>query len=319
MLKGLPFAEDPNLLVGYHTSDDAGVYRLDDESAIVLTVDFFQPIVDDPFDFGRVAAANALSDIFAMGGHPLAALNIAGFPEGELPVEILREILRGGAETVHRAGAVIAGGHTVKDKELKYGLAVFGRVHPKSIITNRSAKPGDDLILTKPLGSGVLSTAIRAGKLTEEEIHALVAVMTQLNQQASIEMVENGANACTDITGYGLLGHALEMALASGVTCEINSASVPLMPGAPNYARQGLLTGGGGTNRIFVQGHIDAQAQVDETIQHLLYDPQTSGGLLISVPEVSGAGLLQALRETYPYSAIIGKIKRKGRNALVVI
>jgi selenide,water dikinase len=317
-LKGLPFAEDPNLLVGYHTSDDAGVYRLDDESAVVLTVDFFQPIVDDPFDFGRVAAANSLSDVFAMGGRPMAALNIAAFPEGILPARVLRDILRGGAEAVHQAGAVIAGGHTVNNKELIYGLAVFGCVNPKSIVTNRGAKPGDTLILTKPLGTGILSTAMRAETLPAGEIDALTAVMIQLNQQASIDMVAQGASACTDITGYGLLGHALEMAQASGVTCEIASEDVPLLPRAPHYAGQGMLTGGGGTNRIFVQGHISMEAGVDEITQHLLFDPQTSGGLLIAVPESSAADLLQALRATYPDSAIIGKIRKKRQTALIV-
>jgi selenide,water dikinase len=314
----LPLVDDPNLLVGYHTADDAGVYRVDDDTAIVLTVDFFQPIVDDPFDFGRVAAANSLSDVFAMGGRPLCALNIAGFPEGDLPAEVLTDIFRGGAEAVRRAGAVIAGGHTVRDKELKYGLAVFGQVHPQSIITNGGAQPGDDLILTKPVGSGVLSTAIRADKLPAGEIEALVAVMTQLNQQASIDMVKHGANACTDITGYGLLGHALEMALASSVTCEIISEKVPLMHGALEYVRQGMLTGGGKTNRSFVEEDISLQTGVDESHQHLLYDPQTSGGLLISVPEAAGRNLLQDLRKTYPDSSIIGKIKNKGRKALVV-
>jgi selenide,water dikinase len=318
VLKDLPFAEDPNLLVGYHTSDDAGVYRLNDESAVVLTVDFFQPIVDDPFDFGRVAAANSLSDIFAMGGRPLAALNIAAFPEGTLPARVLREILRGGAEAVHQAGAVVAGGHTVNNKELIYGLAVFGRVHPSSIVTNRGAKPGDALILTKPLGTGILSTAIRADKLPAEDVAALVAVMTQLNRQASIAMVAHGANACTDITGYGLLGHSLEMARASDVTCEIESVNVPVLPGVHHYAGQGMLTGGGGTNRTFVQDHLSMDAGVDEITQHVLFDPQTSGGLLIAAPEPSIEGLMRDLRETYPDSAVIGQIKKKEHKALVV-
>jgi selenide,water dikinase len=317
-LKGLPFVEDPDLLVGYHTSDDAGVYRIDDESAIVLTVDFFQPIVDDPFDFGRIAAANSLSDVFAMGGQPLAALNIAGFPEGDLPSEVLRDIFRGGAEAVRQAGAVIAGGHTVRDKELKYGLAVFGRVHPEAIITNSGAKSGDLLILTKPLGSGVLSTAIRADKLAGDDITALVDIMSQLNQQASLDMVKHGANACTDITGYGLLGHALELAQASGVTCDINSADLPLMRGALDFAAQGMLTGGGKTNRAFVNGDISIQAGVDEILQHVMHDPQTSGGLLIAVPEASGAGLLHQLRKTYPHSAIVGKITKTGGKSLLV-
>jgi selenide,water dikinase len=317
-LKDLPFVDDPNLLVGYHTSDDAGVYRLDDESAVVLTVDFFQPIVDDPFDFGRVAAANSLSDVFAMGGSPMAVLNIAAFPEGTLPSRILTDILKGGAEAVRQAGAVVAGGHTVNNKELIYGLAVFGRVHPQGIVTNRGAKPGDAIILTKPLGTGILSTAIRADKLSADETATLVGVMTQLNRQASIAMVAHGANACTDITGYGLLGHALEMGFASNVTCEIDSPRVPFLPGARHYAGQGMLTGGGGSNRTFVEGRISMGEGVDEITQHLLFDPQTSGGLLIAVPESSAAGLLQDLRETCPDSAIIGQIKKKGQTTLVV-
>lgn len=304
--------------MGYHTSDDAGVYRLDDESAIVLTVDFFQPIVDDPYDFGRVAAANSLSDVFAMGGRPLAALNIAAFPEGTLPEHILRDILRGGAETVQQAGAVIAGGHTVKDKELIYGLAVFGKVRPDSIVTNRGAKPGDRLILTKPLGTGILSTAIRAEKLPDGEIEMLIGFMARLNQRASIEMIAHGANACTDVTGYGLLGHALEMARESGVTCEIASADVPVMRGALHYAAQGMLTGGGGNNRIFVEGSISMKAGVEENVQHVLYDPQTSGGLLISIPEASADELLRALRNSCPQCAVIGRVMKKGPKPLIV-
>ncbi|NIM20030.1 MAG: selenide, water dikinase SelD [Candidatus Latescibacteria bacterium] len=308
----------PNLIVGHNTADDAGVYRIGSDSALVLTVDFFQPVVDDPFDFGRVAVANSLSDVYAMGGEPFAALNIAGFPEGELPSEILSEIFKGGLRAAEDAGVVIVGGHTVKDKELKYGLAVVGRVTPDAVVTNAGAKAEDVLILTKPLGSGVLSTALRADKLGADSEGALVEIMAQLNREASRRMLEYGVHACTDITGYGLLGHALELALASEVTCEISSQDVPLLDGALELAGQGLLTAGGGTNRAFVEGNISANSELDEPLQHLLYDPQTSGGLLIALPGDAGSDLVNSLRPVYPHASIIGRVKKRGTNALIV-
>ncbi len=317
-LEGLPLPTDPNVLIGHLGADDAGVYRIDGETALVLTTDFFQPIVDDPVDFGRVAAANSMSDVYAMGGRPVAALNIAAFPEGEFPNHVLREILQGGAEVASEAGASIIGGHTINDKELKYGLAVAGLVHPDRIVTNGGARPGDRLLLTKPLGSGILSTALRADRLGTREAGEFVKIMTQLNRDASLRMVEHGVHACTDITGFGLLGHALELAIASGVTCEISPVDVPFMTGAMDFAKQGMLTGGGQANRKFVEGNISFRSHLDETIEHILYDPQTSGGLLIAVPEETCFALLEALRPTYPFCAVIGRVREKGKTNLVI-
>ncbi|MEJ2720272.1 MAG: selenide, water dikinase SelD, partial [bacterium] len=262
-LAGVPVPVDPNLLVGYGGADDAGVYRLSDDTALVLTVDYFPPIVDDPFDFGRVAAANALSDVYAMGGRPIAALNICGFPEGALPAAVLGDILRGGASVAASAGVVIAGGHTVSDKEIKYGLSVVGTIHPDRIIQNRGARVGDRLVLTKPLGTGVLSTKLRAGKLDAGTYAALVDSMTRLNKVASERMLEHEVHACTDVTGYGLLGHGFEMAEASGVCIEISAADVPLLPGAVQAVHETFLTGGAGSNRLFVGDDVAWERPVD--------------------------------------------------------
>jgi selenide,water dikinase len=289
-------------------ADDAGVYRLGPDIALVLTVDFFQPVVDDPYDFGRVAAANSISDVYAMGGRPLAVLNVVCFPEGDFPLEMLETILRGGSDTVQQAGAVIAGGHTVKDKELKYGLAVIGQVHPDRVITNSGARPGDRLILTKALGTGILATALRQDRLESAGSRLLVDTMTRLNRAASELMIEHGANACTDITGYGLLGHAYEMAVASQVSCKIWSSDLPVLSGALEFAAQGMNPGGSKNNRQFVRDQVSVEKPVDATLEHLLYDPQTSGGLLIAIAEAKAAGLLEALKKSCPGSQIIGRV-----------
>jgi selenide,water dikinase len=307
-LKGLPLPVDPNLLVGFGGADDAGVYRLDDDTALVLTVDYFPPIVDDPFDFGRVAAVNSLSDVYAMGGRPLAALNISAFPEGTLPASVLGDILRGGASVASLAGVVIAGGHTVSDKEIKYGLSVVGTVHPDRIVRNSGARVGDKLVLTKALGTGVLSTKLRAGKLDSAIYNVLVDSMTRLNREASERMLEHSVHACTDVTGYGLLGHALEMAEASNVCIEISAADVPLFPGAVDAVRENFLTGGAGSNRLFVGDDVVWKRPVDDTIQHLLYDPQTSGGLLIAVPDLSCDALVGNLAVACPNAVIVGRV-----------
>jgi selenide,water dikinase len=318
VLDRLPVETDPNLLVGHNLADDAGVYRLDDETALVQTVDFFPPVVDDPFDFGRVAAANALSDVYAMGGRPLTALNIAAFPDGELDYAVLATILEGGNQVVREAGAIVVGGHTISDKEIKYGLSVTGLVHPSKVMTNSGAKPGDALILTKPIGSGVLTTALRAEKLEQKTYEELIATMTQLNRDASENMLELGASACTDVTGFGLLGHAFEMVEASGVTLEIQSTLVPLMTRALDYAREGHLTGGGGSNRLFLEKKIERPASLDESLSHLLFDPQTSGGLLISIHESKSENLLAALKKNHPLAARIGTILPRQTRPIII-
>lgn len=310
ILRNLPEQNDPNLLVGHTGSDDAGVYKIDDERALVLTVDFFTPVVDDPYDFGRVAAANSLSDVYAMGGKAIAAMNIAAFRE-DLGSEVISEIFRGGAEVAGKAGIVIVGGHTVKDSEVKYGLSVVGIVHPDRIVQNAGAVAGDLLILTKPIGTGALSTALKAEALDAANYAPLVASMTQLNREASERMLEHGVHACTDITGNGLLGHALEMAEASGVTIEIEAETVPVLPGALEMIEKKYVPGGTLTNRALVEGHVSWDRDRDNVIDELLVDPQTSGGLLISVPEAAAANLLEDLRAGHAEAAIIGRVHAK--------
>ncbi len=273
----------------------------------MLTVDFFTPIVDDPVDFGRIAAVNSLSDVYAMGGRPMAALNVAGFPEKKLPADILAGILQGGAESAAQAGCAIVGGHTVDDDELKYGLAVVGSIHPDRIVTNAGARPGDALILTKPLGTGLLSTALKKDKLDSDAVRRLVDVMTTLNDTASARMLEHGVTACTDITGFGLVGHAYEVAKASGVTVRLDSASVPLIDGALWAAKKGYLTGGGNTNRAFVKNEAAIDAGIDENLLHVVFDPQTAGGLLIAVPIHHAVPLLDSLRDACPQASIVGE------------
>lgn len=296
--------------MGHIGADDAGVYRLDDERALVLTVDFFTPIVDDPYEYGMVAATNSLSDVYAMGGRPLVALNIAAFPE-DFPGDVIAEVFKGGAAVARNADIVIAGGHTVRDKEIKYGLAVAGLVHPLEIVKNSGAKPGDVLILTKPLGTGVLSTALKMDALGDDYYRPLVSAMTQLNRHASEQMVAFGVNACTDITGNGLLGHAFEMAQASGVTFQLSVSSVPELPGAIEMIRQGYLTAGGRTNRLLIEGEIEWERDYDETLDHFLLDPQTSGGLLISVPAERAQDLFARIKEIYTDAAIVGQVVEK--------
>jgi selenide,water dikinase len=314
----MPVRTDDRILVGHSGSDDAGVYRISDDSALVLTVDFFPPIVDDPYDYGRIAAANSLSDVYAMGGKPVAALNVSGFPETKLPAEVLAEILRGGADTAVRAGCALVGGHTVNDAELKYGLSVVGLIHPDRIVTNGGAKPGDVLILTKPLGTGVLSTALKKGELDAAGTAALVDVMAQLNDRAAEQMLVHGANACTDITGYGLAGHALEMARESGVTVRLDTASIPLMDGALWAVGRGFLTGGGANNRGFVGPEAEIAAGIDENLLQIVFDPQTAGGLLIAVPEAGADDLFAAIHNTNPAAAVVGRCVSRAEKPVVI-
>jgi selenide,water dikinase len=316
----LPVTNDTNVLVGHAGSDDAGVYRLSDDVALVLTVDYFTPIVDDPYDFGRVAATNALSDIYAMGARPTAALNIAGFPEGKIPAEVLAEILRGGAEQAAVAGIPVLGGHTVNDPEVKYGLAVVGQVHPDRIMTNAGAKAGDRLILTKPLGTGTLSTALKNERLDEAAIARLVEVMTALNSDASEAMLAHGANACTDVTGFGLAGHAFEMAQASSVTIAIDAGAVPLIEGALAAAAEGQRPGGAGTNRAFLEKSMRIAGDVDENLLYMMFDPQTAGPLLIAVPSEHSDALLDAVCTKLPAraAAVVGECRERGDHAIII-
>lgn len=281
-LAPLPREIDSRLLVGRETFDDAGVFRLSDDLALVQTVDFFAPIVDDPYRFGRVAATNALSDVYAMGGEPLTAMNIVGFPDKALPLGVLTEILRGGQEAVHEAGARIVGGHTVTDEELKYGLAVTGQVHPDRILSNANARAGDVLVLTKPIGTGILATAGKRGLLAPEQEETLYASMATLNRDASRAAVALGARCATDVTGFGLLGHARHIAKASAVSIAIEHASVPLLPGTREAAIAGHTTGGASRNAGWLDADTDWNDAGSE-VRALLTDPQTSGGLLVAL------------------------------------
>ena len=263
--------------------DDAGVFVLSDDLALVQTVDFFAPIVDDPYLFGQVAAANALSDVYAMGGEPLTALNIVGFPSGKLPLEVLREILRGGQDKVHEANALVVGGHTIIDEELKYGLAVTGRAHPKKLLTNAGARPGDRLVLTKPIGTAVLATVAKKGELPEPELRALGDSMRALNGAASRAALEIDSRCATDITGFGLLGHASHIARASKVTIRIDVSRVPLLPGARAAVERGVRTGGADRNMKYLEPLVN-WGKASDVDRVLMIDPQTSGGLLVAVP-----------------------------------
>lgn len=295
VLRQLPAQSHPDLLVGTETSDDAGVFRISDDTALVQTVDFFPPLVDDPFDFGRIAATNALSDVYAMGGEPLTALNIVGWPDKELGYEVLAEILRGGAEVVKAAGAVIVGGHSVRDSEVKYGLSVTGRVDPRRILTNAGAKAGDRLVLTKPIGSGVITTAVKNGTLPPEELGEAVRVMTTLNRAGRDAALAVGVNACTDVTGFGLLGHAFELADGSHCAVNIFASRVPLLNHALRLAEQGVLTRAHKSTREYLGERLEIDAAVAAPLAGVLLDAQTSGGLLLSVAGDRCAALVAEL------------------------
>lgn len=300
-------AKFPDLLVGLSGPDDAAVYRLSDDLAIVQTVDFFPPVVDDPYHYGAIAAANAMSDVYAMGGEVLMALNIAGFPE-DLDPAILARIFLGGAEKVAEAGGVIAGGHTLYDAEPKYGLAVTGTVHPDRIFRKGGALPGDLLVLTKPLGTGIILTAARAGDDSAGHAATAVASMLALNRHASHLAREAQAHAMTDVTGFGLLGHAREMAVASDMRLEISASRVPALPGAIAYAAGGVTTGGAARNREGLASDVTIDAGVDPAIEHLLFDPQTSGGLLIALPPADAEAVVARLDADALPAAIVGSV-----------
>jgi selenide,water dikinase len=309
----LPSFDHPDLLVGTETNDDAGVFRLTPDLAIVNTVDFFTPIVDDPFTFGQIAAANALSDVYAMGGEPKTALNIVGFPRGAMEIETLVEVLKGGADRVREAGAVVIGGHSIIDPEIKYGMAVTGIVHPDRIVRNVGARSGDAIVLTKPLGTGIITTAAKRTGTGDarlaQSLAAAVASMITLNAVASRLMRGFSVHACSDVTGFSLLGHSQEMAAGSGVTIEIDASALPLLEGAPELAESGHLTGGCKRNRAYLQDKVSVDPAVRPGLVEVAFDPQTSGGLLIALPAVDAPRLAEALKAAgVQTAAIVGRV-----------
>ena len=310
-MKYLPPVAHPNLLVGADTGDDAAVYRMDDDTALIQTVDFFPPIVDDPYSFGQIAVANALSDVYAMGGKPLTALNVVGFP-ARLPKDILGRILVGGSDKAREAGVLIVGGHTVDDEEPKYGLAVTGVVRPGSEVTNAGAEPGDYLVLTKPLGTGIITTAGKQGAADADTLARAVEAMGALNKAASEAMVEVGANACVDVTGFGFLGHLRGMTRASGVSALVILDYIPFIEGAVELAESGVAPGGTHRNLQSLEGDVVWDGAISEVEKILLADAQTSGGLLISVSPDRAEGLMTALSErgfNSDSAAVVGKVR----------
>lgn len=317
MLGQLKKPNDPCLLVGIETADDAGVYKINETTALIQTLDFFTPIVDDPYLFGQIAAANSLSDVYAMGGKPLTAMNIVAFPIGCLPPEVLRDILMGGQDKVIEAGAVIVGGHTIDDKEPKYGLSVTGTVHPDKILTNAGAKLGDMLILTKAIGTGVLATAARA-EMFPEGVAASMESMATLNRIAAEVATQYTVHSCTDITGFGLLGHVYEMASGSNVAMKIQAAAIPILPDAAEAAAMGLVPAGAYVNRDYLTT-IRIDPSVPTHIQDLCFDPQTSGGLLLSVPPEKAIEIVRALQKAgVGQTKIIGEVIQGERGEIYV-
>lgn len=310
LLAGLPPIDDPNVLIGHATADDAAVYRLSDDLALILTTDFFTPIVDRPYDFGAVAAANALSDVYAMAGTPISALSIVGFPNAALPPEVLVEILRGAGEKVREAGIHITGGHTIQTEEPIFGLAVVGRVHPAAVISNAGARPGDFLVLSKPLGLGIITTAAKRDEDPKGAVREALAVMTTLNRDASVVMAAAGAHAMTDITGFGLLGHLRNITAASGVSATIWNDLVPVIPAAREYVQAGVAPGGTHANRRFLSKWVDYDPDLADWEQLLLCDAQTSGGLLAALPGTHAADVVRHLRYHGLHdAAVVGSIE----------
>ncbi len=317
MLGKLPRVKNEKVLVGFDTSDDAGVYKLSEDLALVQTVDFFTPIVDDPYLFGQIAAANSLSDVYAMGGTPISALSITAFPAKGDP-EVLACIMIGGMEKMGEAGCVLLGGHSIGDEEIKFGYAVTGAIHPGRVLTNSGAKAGDALVLTKRIGTGVITTALKRGIAREEHVDAAVASMLLLNRAAGEIMSRYPVHGCTDITGFGLLGHAREMAAGSGTTLEIDHTKVEFLPGALEYSAQGAIPGGLKNNREFVSCAVDYTVKVATEADDLLYDPQTSGGLLIALPAERGAELARELAAAGIPARLIGSVRERQGSPIVV-
>ncbi len=315
----MEFPTDPNLIVGLDSADDAGVYKVTDDIAIIQTVDFFTPIVDDPYWFGQIAAANALSDVYAMGGVPKTAMNLVAFPLKDMDISILRQIIQGGLDKVKEAGVVLVGGHSVEDKELKYGLSVTGFIHPDRVLTKKNLKAGDRLVLTKPLGTGIVNTAIKGGLASEEIIEFVTGLMATLNRDAAEIMNDYPVNACTDITGFGLLGHLSEMVVDSNYGIEIWSEKIPIIPKALEYAGMGLVPAGAYKNREFRESMVDFAPSVDRLIQDIFFDPQTSGGLLICVEKESADELVESLTKNGINNvAVIGEVLSALEGRIVV-
>ncbi|MDX6445869.1 MAG: selenide, water dikinase [Blastocatellia bacterium] len=319
MLSGLekqPF--DPNLLVGFDKADDAGVYRLRDDLALVQTLDFFTPIVDDPFDYGRIAALNSINDVWAMGGTPITALAITCFPKKGLDFAILGEIMRGGLSVLTENKVALLGGHSVDNEQIMFGYSVTGVIDPNKIATNAGARPGDVLILTKPIGTGVISTGIKLAKAAAEVVEESIATMLTPGKYAAEAIAKFGVKAATDVTGFALLGHAWEMASASNVTIELDSKRVPLISGALELATAGLLTSGDKTNREYLGDEAEVADTVDPNLMKLFYDPQTAGGLILAIAGEKADALLRALRVNYPRADIIGRVLERGDKAIMV-
>jgi len=316
----LPKFESAQLLVGFDTSDDAAVYQINETQAIIQTLDFFTPIVDDPYHFGAIAAANALSDVYAMGGKPVLALNIVGFPNCLSP-SILKEILRGGADKVKESGAILVGGHSIEDNEPKFGLSVMGMVAPDRIWRNDTAKPGDAILLTKTLGMGILTTALKEGLLDEAVTDKVIKTMSRLNKAPAeaILTLNLSINACTDITGFGLIGHSLEMARGSKVTITLDADKIPYMEEALSFAQMGIIPAGAYKNREFSKGDVIISENIDEALIDICFDPQTSGGLLISAPEESCLQLIDFLeKNTSETAVLIGKVEDFQHHPLII-
>lgn len=320
VLRQLPQAnKDPHLLVGLDTSDDAGVYQLNEEVALVQTLDFFTPIVDDPYMFGQIAAANALSDVYAMGGTPLTAMNIVGFPIDTLDKQILTAILTGAAHKVQEAGATLVGGHSIDDQEPKFGLSVTGTVHPKKVQTNNGARPGDKLILTKPIGVGILTTSIKKDMLRAEELQQLMELMATLNKTAAETMQAYDIHACTDVTGFSLLGHASEMARGSEVGITIHRKDVPVLAQVREMAEQGIIPGGAKKNYEWLRDKVTYDATLDEVDKLILCDPVTSGGLLIAVAEADADELEETLQNNNVPAATVGTVTEANKGQIHVV
>jgi selenide, water dikinase len=313
-LASLPRVPNENTLVGFDTSDDAGVYKLTESLALVQTVDFFTPIVDDPYTFGAIAAANSLSDVYAMGGRPVSALTILAYPaKGDM--EDLSQILKGGMEKMREADCAVLGGHSIADDEIKFGYAVTGTVHPKRFKPNTGAAPGDALVFTKRLGTGVISTALKRGLASDADVQSAIDSMLTLNRAACERMLEFDVHGCTDVTGFGFIGHGREMALGSGATLEIEVDAIRFLPGAVEYSRAGAIPGGLRNNKEFASSAVELAGEIPEEIENLLYDPQTSGGLLIALPEADAAGLVERLEGAYR----VGRVLERGQKAIRLI
>ncbi len=318
-LCGLEFPTDSNLIVGLEPADDAGVYKITEDIAIIQTVDFFTPIVDDPYWFGQIAAANALSDVYAMGGIPKTAMNIIAFPLKRMDISVLRRILQGGLDKMKEAEVVLVGGHSIEDSELKYGLSVTGLVHPDRVLTKKEIAVGDHLILTKPLGTGIINTAVKGGLASEETIENVTRLMASLNRDAAEVMQEYPVHACTDITGFGLLGHMAEIVVDSDFGVKVNSGMVPFLKEALEFARMGFVPAGTYNNKVFRKDMVDISTSLDAVMPDILFDPQTSGGLLICVEREIAGDLLTRLKQKGIHdAAVIGEVVSEAKGRILV-